>query len=99
MLTPEQADQLRTMESMEGWQTVLKAWMLQEGNQLIRYLLDPSIARPEPYDKLPDDYIRGEIKRIQRTIDWVANQLQAAAHNRRLDEEARQRTDGSVSVP
>lgn len=88
MLTPEQADQLRIMTATEGWNSVLQEWLKLQGNQRIRYILDPSISRPDPYDKLPDDFIRGEIAMVEKTLAWVRNELEAASHNRRLDEQS-----------
>lgn len=76
-----------------GWNDVMKPAVVERAKSLTSRLLDPSAQRK---DRLPDDYIRGQIAALRWLIEWPEKEMQQAAVAMNAAEEMRQAQGGTT---
>lgn len=86
MLDQEEVGHLRRMMQTEGWSKVMKPYLVNRGNNLIRALCRAPSERPSPYKDLDENVMRGELRAIEGLLNWVENEVAVADHNRQRDE-------------
>lgn len=90
MLNDAQAQALRQMMMMDGWNKVLKPWEAERGKRILRALAQSKDKRDEAFRDVSAKELRGQLKEIEWILSALDNELIAYDANRRRDELARQ---------
>jgi hypothetical protein len=98
MASSDQVQALRLMMQTDGWKTVFQPWLVATGHDLVKQILEVPSRRTAQWRDVPEDVMRGEIRRIEYILTWTANQLQVEDHNRLRDELDQAKNGAEVPV-
>lgn len=79
--------QLGWLLMSQGWMAVMRPAITERAKVLTARLLDPTAGRK---DRIPDDFIRGQVAALRWLIEWPEKEMQKASQAMMAEQDATQ---------